>query len=406
VTIGIGDQVLWLEDARSLGAYHDFLCNQFPENTQDIGAIVQEIRKIMGYMDVLYGVDNPAFLDLKKDRDYFIKVVLPWMFKFIITIRKINKLNEAVELYLRRFTTNQALIDMIAQHFFKATPASFALSYFSLYLDYHYPEGGTATLIRKLESFVLDHGGEIRTSVTIRSLNPEARFVTDEAGNDYQYNTLIWAADMKQLYRVVNLSGLHDPKLRTRVEDRRDALKDLRGGDSVFTVFLTLDTNKEYFTDICSGHFFYTPDTRGLSSLADDPLREFLAAPLEQASDLGLKKRLMGYISDYFRLNTFEIAIPVLRDPALAPEGKVGMVVSLLFDYCLTRKIDEFGWGSEMRIWMERCSVDVLNDSIFKGLRSMVSGSFSSSPLTIEKMTGNTDAASQDGPLPMPTCLQ
>ena len=57
---------------------------------------------------------------------------------------------------------NKALIDVLAQHFFKQTPAFFALSYFSLYLDYCYPKGGTGKLVEAMEAYIRDHGGEIR----------------------------------------------------------------------------------------------------------------------------------------------------------------------------------------------------------------------------------------------------
>ena len=64
--------------------------------------------------------------------------------------------------YLAGFSSNQALLDIIDQHFFQKTPAYFALSYFSLYLDYRYPRGGTGSLPKALERFILDNDGEIR----------------------------------------------------------------------------------------------------------------------------------------------------------------------------------------------------------------------------------------------------
>ena len=96
-------------------------------------------------------------------------------------------------------------------------------------------------------------------------------------------------------------------------------------------------------------------------------------------------------LEDYFRLNTFEIAIPALRDADLAPEGKVGLVVSLLYDYRLAKKIDDFGWTPEIKQLLEQISIQILDESIFPNLKNKVFGCFSSSPLTIEKMTGNTE---------------
>lgn len=391
VSIGIADQVIKLKDKTSVADYEAFLKNQFPENKEDVTAIIKEIKKIMGYMDVLYGIDNPAFLDIKKDQKYFMKVIFPWLFKFLMTVRKIDSLIEPVEDYIRRFTRNQSLIDIIAQHFFQKTPTSFALSYFSLYLDYYYPKGGTATLIDKMTDYIVEHGGVIKTSVKIERLQPELNYVEDSEGNRTEYRDLIWTGDLKQLYNIQTVEELHDQNLIQNILDKRTALKELRGGDSVFTVYLTVDEQKTYFSEICTGHFFYTPDKRGLSVVNKDDIDLFLNLKTLQPENEVLKSKVKAYISDYFKLNTFEIAIPVLRDADLAPEGKVGLVVSLLFDYRLAKKIEDFGWTEEMKVFMEQLSIDILDESIFPGLKKKVSGQFSSSPLTIEKLTGNTE---------------
>ena len=117
----------------------------------------------MRYMDVQYGIDNPLFLDIKTDQQYFLKKVLPWIFKYALTVRKIMTINTPVVDYLKDFTGNQALLDNITQHFFTETPAFFALSYLTLFLDYYYPKGGTGVLTDKLANFIQQHGGEIRT---------------------------------------------------------------------------------------------------------------------------------------------------------------------------------------------------------------------------------------------------
>jgi phytoene dehydrogenase-like protein len=111
---------------------------------------------------------------------------------------KIAKLNEPVDEYLSQFSGNQSLIDIIAQHFFQKTPAFFALSYFSLYLDYRYPRGGTGSLPSALEKFILENKGTIRNEVEINSIDPGKNKATDAQGNDYTYKKLLWAADLKK----------------------------------------------------------------------------------------------------------------------------------------------------------------------------------------------------------------
>jgi phytoene dehydrogenase-like protein len=391
VSIGIADKVVRLKNKNSIHDYEDFLKSHFPENTDDIEKIIKEISKIMKYMDVIYGIDNPSFLNIKENRKYFLKVIMPWMFKFLFTIRKINKLNEPVDEYLRRFSKNQSLIDIIAQHFFQKTPASFALSYLSLYIDYYYPKGGTASLPDKLKSFIIEKGGIVQTNKSIIKINPEKKIVSDNNGEEFSYDKLVWAGDMKQLYNIIPTHELNNQMLIRKIEDKRSELKPLKGGDSVFTVYLTVDENKEYFSDICTGHFFYTPQTKGLSCVNKKNIEEFMSAQSKPEDNPELKNKLKQYLREYFRLNTFEIAIPVLRDETLAPKGKVGLVVSILFDYKLAKKLDDLGWTKEIKEYLEGLTIDILNDSIYPGIKNKISDYFSSSPLTIEKLTANTD---------------
>ena len=135
ITLGVEDKVVRINSVEDVGAYHQLLNELYPESINDITRIMDQIRRIMKLMEVQYGIDNPAFLDIKTDREYMLKKVVPWVFKYAFTFRKIEALSDPVEDFLRQFTDNQSLVDIIAQHFFRETPASFALSYMHLYLD-------------------------------------------------------------------------------------------------------------------------------------------------------------------------------------------------------------------------------------------------------------------------------
>jgi phytoene dehydrogenase-like protein len=393
VSIGIEDQVIKIIDKNSIDEYEAFLKSHFAENIADITEIIKEIKKVMGYMDVLYGIDNPALMDFAKNKRYLFGQLLPWLFRFLFTMRRINRLYGPVEDYLKRFTKNQALVDIIAQHFFKNTPTSFALSYFSLYLDYHYPKGGTATVVNRLTDYIINREGVINTGVSVIRLNPEQKSVTDSTGQLTEYRNLIWACDLKQLYNLISVDQLKNQGLIRKIDQKQSSLQTLTGGDSVFTVYLTINENKAYFSEICTGHFFYTPCKKGLSSVSKRYIDEFLASDDIQPENYELKSRVKGYLLEYFRLNTFEIAIPVLRDPDLAPDGKVGLEVSLFFDYALDKRIEEFGWTREIKDYLESITIEILNETIFPGVKDKVADCFSSSPLTIERLTGNTHGA-------------
>ena len=393
ISIGIENEVMRVLDKHSITEYESFLKSHYPGSESDISSIINEIKKIMGYMDVLYGIDNPALMDLTRNAKYTLGKLLPWLFRFLFTMGKINKLYEPVEEYLQRLTSNQALIDIIAQHFFRNMPTSFALSYFSLYLDYHYPKGGTATVLDSLAGYIVEKGGTLNNGVTVTTLNPEEKYIIDTSGNRTEYRALIWAGDLKQLYKAIPLEELKNLELVSAIKQKRAELKPLKGGDSLFTLYLTVEENKQYFEKICTGHLFYTPDKRGLSTVKTNDIEEFLNSPDIKSYNPGMKSRVKNYLLEYFIMNTFEIAIPVLHDTDLAPAGRVGLVVSLFMDYELDKKIDECGWTKEMRDYMEVITIDILNETIFPGIKDKVIDRLSSSPLTIERLTGNTHGA-------------
>jgi phytoene dehydrogenase-like protein len=334
----------------------------------------------MHYMKVQYGINNPIFLDMKQDRDYMIRKVLPWMVQYIRTAPKITALNEPVMDFLKRFTHNQSLLDIISQHFFQGTPAFFALSYLKLYLDYHYPLGGTGKFVEKFVAFIQAHQGVIRTNTQINRVDPQQRQVTDTQGNTYGYHRLIWAADLKSLYRFIDLGQIPDEKVQKAIAGRRAAIEDKTGNDSVYTLYLGVNLDKEFFASKHSEHFFYTPKRSGQS----------LAGPIPVNA---ARETIEKWLQQYFDLTTYEISIPVLRDSSLAPAGKTGLIISVLFDYQLTRSVEEQGWYEAFKTFCEDCILNVLQASIYPDIRQSILHRFSATPLTMEKFTSNTQGA-------------
>ncbi|MCJ7694166.1 MAG: hypothetical protein MUO40_01965, partial [Anaerolineaceae bacterium] len=152
------------------------------------------------------------------------------------------------------------------------------------------------------------------------------------------------------------------------------------GNDSVFTVFLGVNLDKSYFSSKCSEHFFYTPSRIGQS----------VAGPIPVIQD---KKSIENWLLKFFELTTYEISIPVLRDSNMAPEGKTGLIISVLFDYKLAKYIEEQGWYESFKSYCEKCIINVLNGSVFPDIRKSILHIFSSSPLTLAKLTGNHEGA-------------
>jgi phytoene dehydrogenase-like protein len=383
VTLGIEDEIVYVKGEQAVEDYRDLLVKKFPDNQEDIYKITSEIKRIMKYLDILYGINNPLFLDIKTDWKYFITDIIPWMFKYAFTFKKVEKLNTPVEDFLRTLTSNQALNDVIAQHFFKHTPTFFALSYFSLYLDYQYPKGGTGSLIKAIEKFILDHNGVIQCDTKIVKIDPTNKTIYDQNGNHYQYKQLIWSSNNVSLYNNIDQSAISDALLKEKLNTKIDDLKTMRGGDSILTTYATVDLPKSYFQEKCSAHFFYTPKLDGLYDV------------FKKESDTLEKgqKEITDWVDEYLEKTTYEISIPSLRDSSLAPEGKTGLIISTLFSYDISKKIRDNGWYEDFKKQFQSKMIQVLHDTVYPGLKDKVMDTFGSSPLTIESRTSNLDGA-------------
>jgi phytoene dehydrogenase-like protein len=387
VSLGIENEILHIENLDSLIKYRDLLTKLYPESEGEIDEVLKNIRKIMKHMDVLYGIDNPVFKDLKHDRDFILKILLPWLPKFIFTVGKINRLNMPVEEYLKTFVKNPSLRDIISQHFFKNTPAFFAMSYFSLYLDYFYPKGGVGKLPEALKNKILEFGGEIKTETKIIEVMAEKCLVKDQNNITYKYDNLIWAADLKTLYKITATKGLL-LKIKTKFEDTKNKMLKNRGGDSVFSFFLEVDEPLESFRKIAHGHFFYTPSNLGLGETHRGEL-DYLLSNFEKVE----KEQILIWLDKFTRLNTYEISIPGLKDPELVPPDKTGIIISFLAEYELFNKIQKAGWLNEFIPELENRVLSVISDSVYPMLKDRIISHFSFSPLSIENRVGSSEGA-------------
>lgn len=379
VTLGIEDQVIPLQSKADLVQYEALLLSVFPDSQSDIERIIRKIRQILKYMDVLYGIDNPMMMDLVKNKKYVIKTLIPWFFQFVPTLLQIDRLTVPVETYLKKYTSNQALIDLMIQHFFASTPAFFALGYFSIYFDYHYPLGGTGSLPKALAKAILKQGGLIQTNTKVMVVNPVAHMIVDQEGKQYHYQRLIWAADLKTLYKSIPLETITNSKLKSRISNRIQELEPKKGAESVLTVYITTNLEPSFFEQVASGHFFYTPKRVGIHDFQ-----------LPDSTDWNVLKESLA---DFYERTTYEISIPVLRDKTLAPTGKSGLIISVLMPYEHVKKIADSGHYEVFKNHAIESFVRILHDSIYPSLKDQIIDAFCSTPLTFEKRFGVTDGA-------------
>lgn len=385
VSIGIENEIINLSPETGLDNYVQLLEKLYPENTKDIDKIDSKIRKIMRDMRILYAIDNPNFRE-QKDGAY-LRQLLGWMPKFLPVLRRMSKQNEPVESYLGKLTSNQSLIDIIAQHFFRKTPVSFALGYFYSYTDYIYPKGGTGKLPNAIAQKIIEFNGEIKTETEIVAVNASEKELRDKEGNTYTYDSLIWSADLKTLYRILETNELEE-KITREILEQKENILSKRGCDSVYSLFVGVDKPLEEFSSISNGHFFYTPSKQGLGEVHWSEL-DSLIENFENKS----KDEILQWLDNYCQLTTYEISIPAFRDPALAPEGKTGVEISMLFEYDLLKKIEDAGWYEDFRTEVENRMLDTLTNSIYLGLKEKVLFQSSSTPLSIAKIAGTSEGA-------------
>ena len=387
VSIGIEDKILHIEDINSVNDYKKLLSGLYPESESEIDTFIKIMLKIMKHLDVLYGIENPAFKNLKTDKKYIFKKLLPWLPKFLLTVRKINLLNEPIEQYLKKIISNPSLRDIISQHFFIGTPTFFALSYFSLYLDYFYPVEGVGKLADKVRDKILEFRGELKTNTIIKEVHAHNKYVVDQDNNQYHYDKLIWAADLKTLYNIVDTNNLAE-KIKIKFEAKRKDILKNRGSESVFTLYLEVDRPIEYFKKISNGHFFYTPSKKGLNNIHRSELDKLLS--VWNSID---KNNVIKWLDSYLSLNTFEISIPGLKNKSLVPENKTGLIISFICDYELFAKVAKSGWYQEFRKEIENRLISILSKSVYPDLEQKIIKQFSFTPLSIKDRVASSEGA-------------
>jgi phytoene dehydrogenase-like protein len=387
VSLGIEDKIIKADSPESLMQYERILKELYPQSTDDVENVIKVIKKFDVYMQVLFGSDSPFFKDAKRDFRYYCTTFILWSLRFLATGAAIMRMRMPMEQFLGTLLKNQSLNDIISQHFFKKTPAFFAMSYFSLYPDYYYPKGGVGSIPRALEQRLRELGSQVRCETEVMHLDASKKILTDQRGDQYTYDKLIWCADLKHLYRNVSFDGF-EKSVQDKIRKEQTMILTSRGAESVFSLFLAIDLPPSYFSAISEGHFFYTPSKKGLGQVH----RSQLEALLKNWEQLN-REEFYSWLKDFCTLNTYEISIPVLNDSSAAPENKSGLVVSFLFDYELTKRIEDAGWYEEFEERIKTMMIDALSDSAYPRLKEHILFSFTASPLSIERKLSCSEGA-------------
>jgi phytoene dehydrogenase-like protein len=387
ISIGVEDQLFQVNSMDDLQKYKQVLIHLYPDSREDIEKIIPLMFQLSGYNRVLYEFDNPNFGDVLSDKKFVLRKLIPWTFKFLHALRKFNQFSMPMEGYLKGLTGNQSLIDILIQHFFRKTPTYFALGYFYVYLDYFYPKGGTGALERLLKEKILSSGGDIQLNKRVVEVLPSESKVVDSEGGSYSYDHLIWAADLKTLYRYLNPDGL-DAKTALKFKSETRRILSARGAESVFILFVAVNRPPAYFQQNGGEHLFYTPSRQGLGETNGQERLSLIEHFAEKS-----KSEVLAWLERYIKLNTYEISVPALRDGSMAPEGQTGVMISCLFDYEVMAKVEQAGWYDEFKKTIEKQIIEVLSQTIYQGFDKDILFKFSSTPLTINKVSGSSEGA-------------
>jgi len=403
VSTGIADCVVHHDGEEGLGLWLESLRALFPESGRAIDAIGRWARTCSRMARYLNRVPNPLFTDVFSDPRFLLREFLPLMPGFLASVAHAAVSGAPMERAMAALAPDPGLAEMVTQHFFKGTPVNFVLGYFENFLDYAYPLGGTGRLPEAIAAKIREGGGRIVTGFEAARIDCAARRVVDARGEERPYDVLVWCADLASLYARADVAGL-SPGRRAAIARETTRFAPAKPGESVFQVFLGIDKAPESFGAISRGHFIYTPSPEGLGDVRRGQLDRLKARFSETP-----RGEVLAWLSAFCRRNSYEVSIPALKDPSLAPSGQTGMAVSLLFDGGLCRLVSEAGWFEEFRQAAVEGMLDALEGSIYPDLRSGILFRDSATPLTIERGYGSAGGAitgwNMEGPVPVPRSL-
>lgn len=386
VSTGICDDIIHYTDDDGIKAYTDSLQRLFPDSLREIAVLETNIRSSCHLMRTLRRLPNPYFYPPLSHPLYLLGTFIPWLPFFLYTALKAG-LDRPIERTMDSFSSNRSLNDMVHQHFFKGTPSMFAFGYFDNFLDYRYPLGGTAMLPRALEQAFVDAGGRIQIEREAVSVSPQVRTVRDQTGTEHGFDELLWAADLNSLYLQLDERGLPVPACRRIAKERKQLLA-ARAGESVFTVFIGIEESPDFFRRISHGHFIYTPRKEGLGDIHRVELTR-----LKKNFHTRTKTEVINWLDDFLKYNSYEISIPVLKDASLAPAGKTGLIVSVLFDGELSVMMEQSAYATEFKAAIVNRMIHALDTSIYPGIRSKLRFAIPASPATLMKKFNTTFGA-------------
>lgn len=297
----LADRFIPLNEIQNIKDFYRVLAEHFPDQQQGLKALERLSNKISQWVNVMVTMPNPYFEEYRQ----IIGRLPKWLFHNLPALVNFSHTKRLMEVpltdFLSRYLSNLNLIRILSELYFSGTPALFGLGYSKIYLDYYYPEKGMQNLTDILANYIIDKGGQILTGARVTKIsieNGKARGVELADGRIIKGKYIIAAADMKRTF----LELIEPLALKA---DFRNRIEKSEIGESAVCVFLGTDIPAARLPVHGCPHFYVHPDCIGTDTL--DRMKD-----------------------DFFARTPVEMSIPCLHNPALAPPGKSGIIISAL----------------------------------------------------------------------------
>ena len=295
------NELITLRNINDIKRLYAVLGNHFPDQRQGLAALLRQSDRIATWVNAIATVPNPLFEEAKD----LLPKILPWLIKNLPAMLNFRRTQSLLEVpmttFLSRYVNDAALVRVLTELFFEGTPALFGMGYSRVYMDYYYADGGMQSLTDVLADYIREKGGVIQTGARVKMIlvdKGKATGVELTNGCRISASYVVAASDMKHTFLDMVDPRILEAGFRTQVAEARI-------GESAACVFLATDMNPKDLPVQGCAHLYYLPDYQGIE-------------PQDRMDE------------DFFARSPLEISIPCLNDPALAPPGKSGIIISAL----------------------------------------------------------------------------
>ena len=291
-----------IRSPEDITAYFNSVMAWFPDQREGLTRILRDVQSIATALGALVGMSSASFAatpaEGRKASGGFGRIA-----GALARVPAIMSLTRGtLRGYLEQRLSNPRVVNLLCDVFPDGTTPFFGLAYYSMFLDYYYPQGGMQRVPDVLAAAIREWGGEVRTRSEVLHIgmaSGRATGVTLADGTEIHAGYVISCGDARRAFTQLLPEGAVPPQFLA-------TLLKAEPSHSVFTVFLGVDLPAEDLRLQGCPHVFYAPDRNGVG---------------------GTDRQ---QTADYFARVPQEISVPCIVDAGLAPPGKSGIILSAL----------------------------------------------------------------------------